>query len=260
VTVVLRETGGVRVLAIVHEDHAGPGVFGEAIRERGDTLDEWMVQMAEEPPGDPLGYDAVLVLGGAMNVDEGDRHGWLGTERAIVGKLIERQVPLIGLCLGSQMVASAAGAVPRRAPRPEIGWHTVELTEAGRDDPLLGPLAPAFEAFQWHSYEFPLPPGAVALARSEVCLQAARIGEVAWAIQFHPEVTAADALHWTADYESDADAVRIGIDPTALALEIEAKIEAFNELGRGICRRWLDPVASRVAQAGSEMTRRSEPS
>jgi GMP synthase (glutamine-hydrolysing) len=245
VTGVLRETGGVRVLAIVHEDHAGPGVFGEAIRERGDTLDEWMAPTAEEPPGDPLGYDAVLVLGGAMNVDEGDTHGWLGTERGVVGQLIEREVPLVGLCLGGQMVASAASAVPRRASRPEIGWHTVELTKAGREDQLLGPLTPNFEAFQWHSYDFPLPPGAVALARSEVCLQAARIGEVAWAIQFHPEVTAADALHWTADYESDPDAVRIGVDPAALALEIEAKIEAFNEVGRGICRRWLDVVATR---------------
>jgi GMP synthase (glutamine-hydrolysing) len=245
VTAPLRKTGGMRVLAIVHEDHAGPGVFGEMTRERGDVLEEWMVPTTAEPPGDTLDYDAVLVLGGAMNVDEGEDHPWLDAERALVGELIERSVPLLGLCLGSQMVAQAAGAVPRRAARPEIGWHPVELTEAGREDPLLGPLAPGFEAFQWHSYEFPLPPGAVALARSEVCLQAARIGEAAWAIQFHPEVTEADALHWTADFESDPDAVRIGIDPTALGLEIEAKIGAFNELGRGICNRWLDLAAAR---------------
>ncbi len=240
----LRKTDGVRVLAITHEEHGGPGVFGEAIREAGYSLDEWMVPTNPEPAADPLGYDAVLVLGGAMNVDEGDVHGWLHTERRIVGELIEREVPLIGLCLGSQMVASAAGAVPRRAPRPEIGWHTVELTDAGRDDPLLGPLAPAFMAFQWHSYEFPLPPGAVALARSEVCLQGARIGESAWAMQFHPEVTKADALHWTAHFESDADAIRIGVDPNALTLEIEAKMDAFNELGRDLCRRWLDVAAA----------------
>jgi GMP synthase (glutamine-hydrolysing) len=239
----------VRVLAIVHEDHAGPGVFGEAIRERGDSLEEWTVPTGEEPPGDPLGYDAVLVLGGAMNVDEGDKHGWIGAEKGLLGQLIEREVPLVGLCLGSQMVAAAAGAVPRRAARAEIGWHQVELTEAGGHDPLLGPLTPGFEAFQWHSYEFPPPPGAVTLARSEVCLQAARIGEVAWAIQFHPEVTAADALRWTADLESDADAARIGVDPTSLALEIEAKIGAFNELGRDICRRWLDFAEARLKPA-----------
>ena len=203
-----------------------------------------MVPTHPEPPADPLGYDAVLVLGGAMNVDEGDIYAWLRTEKEIVGRLIERELPLIGLCLGGQMVASAAGAVPRRAPRPEIGWHTVELTEAGAEDPLLGPLEPAFEAFQWHSYEFPLPPGAIALARSELCLQAARIGTTAWAIQFHPEVTKADALHWTADFESDPDAVRIGVDPNALTLAIEAKMAAFNDLGRDLCRRWLDVAAA----------------
>jgi GMP synthase (glutamine-hydrolysing) len=234
----------VRVLAIVHQTDAGPGVFGEAIAARGDTLDEWLLPESGDPPGDPLDYDAVFVLGGSMNVDEGERYSWLGTERGLLGRLIERRVPLMGLCLGGQMVAAAAGAVPRRAARPEIGWHQVEVTEAGRDDPLLGPLAPSFEAFQWHSYEFPLPPGAVALARSEVSLQACRIGELAWAIQFHPEVSAADALRWTEDYETDPDAVRIGIDPTALAIETEAKIGAFNELGRDLCRRWLDLAAA----------------
>lgn len=231
----------------MHQTDAGPGVFGEAIRERGGTLEEWLLPESAEPPGDPLGYDAVFVLGGSMNVDEGERHEWIGAERGLIGRLLERRVPLIGLCLGGQMVAAAAGAVPRRASRPEIGWHDVEVTEAGRADPVIGPLAPRFEAFQWHSYEFPLPPGAVALARSEVCLQAARIGEVAWAIQFHPEVTDDDALRWTEDFETDPDAVRIGVDPTALALEIEAKIGAFSLLGRELCGRWLDVAAARPA-------------
>jgi GMP synthase (glutamine-hydrolysing) len=245
VTGVVRETGGVRVLAIIHQTDAGPGVFGEAIRECGGALDEWLLPESAEPPADPVGYDAVFVLGGSMNADEGERYEWIGAERGLIGRLLERRVPLMGLCLGGQMVAAAAGAVSRRAPRPEIGWHTVEVTEAGSEDPVLGPLAPGFEAFQWHSYEFPLPPGAVALARSEVCLQAARIGEFAWALQFHPEVSAADALRWTEDFETDPAAVRIGIDPTALAIEIEAKIGAFNDLGRELCGRWLDVAAAR---------------
>jgi GMP synthase-like glutamine amidotransferase len=63
-----------------------------------------------------------------MNIDEGDEHSWLHAERALVGELLERRVPLVGLCLGSQMVAAVAGAVPRRASRPEIGWHLVEVT------------------------------------------------------------------------------------------------------------------------------------
>jgi GMP synthase (glutamine-hydrolysing) len=227
------------VLAIVHQKDAGPGVFGEAIREAGAQLDTWLPPERAEPPADPLGYDAVLVLGGAMNVDQEERHGWLAAEKALLRDLLEQGRPLLGLCLGSQLVAEAAGATPRRAARPEIGWHRVELIADGAADPLLGSLAPSFEAFQWHSYEFPLPPGAVALARSEVCLQAARIGAAAWALQFHPEVSAADARRWIDDYRSDEDAVAIGIDPAALAAETEEKIAAFNQLGRDICRRWL---------------------
>lgn len=228
-----------RVLAIVHQRDAGPGVFAEAIEDAGAQLDEWTLAERPEPPGDPFGYDAVFVLGGAMNVDEGERHGWIGEEQALLRELLEREVPLLGLCLGGQMLAAAAGAEPGRASRPEIGWHRVEVTPEGAEDPLLAPLAPAFEAFQWHSYEFPLPAGAIAIARSDVCLQGCRLGERAWALQFHPEVSRADALHWIEDYEADADAVRIDIDPSVLGPETERKIGAFNQLGRELCRRWL---------------------
>jgi GMP synthase (glutamine-hydrolysing) len=229
----------VRVLAIVHQRDAGPGVFAEAIWNAGAALDEWTLAERPQPPADPLGYDAVLVLGGAMNVDEEQRHGWIAEEKALLRELLEREVPLLGLCLGGQLITAAAGAEPRRAAQPEIGWHRVEVTPEGEDDPLLGALAPSFEAFQWHSYEFPLPGEAVPLARSEVSLQACRLGERAWSIQFHPEVSRADALHWIEDYEADPDAVRIGVDPALLGPETEGKIDAFNQLGRGLCARWL---------------------
>lgn len=232
-----------RVLAIVQQRDAGPGVFAEAVAARGDELDQWVLPEGEPPPADPLGYDAVFTLGGAMNVDQEDRHPWLADQKALLRELLAREVPLLGLCLGAQLVAEAAGASPGRASRPEIGWRRVELTPDGTEDPLLAPLAPGFEAFQWHSYEFPLPPGAVPLARSEVCLQACRIGARAWAIQFHPEVSRADALRWIDDYRSDADAVRIGIDPAALRAETEAKIGPFNAFGRDLGTRWLDLAA-----------------
>ncbi len=228
-----------KVLAIVHQRAAGSGVFAEAIRDAGGELDEWTLAERPDPPADPFGYDAVLVLGGAMNVDEGDRHGWIAEEEALLRELLEREVPLMGLCLGGQLVAAAAGAKPRRASSPEIGWHQVEVTPEGEDDLVLGPLAPSFEAFQWHSYEFPPPPGAVPLAKSDVCLQACRLGERAYAIQFHPEVSRADALHWIDDYEADPDAVRIGVDPAELGPETGQEIAAFNQLGAELCRRWL---------------------
>jgi GMP synthase-like glutamine amidotransferase len=238
-----------RVLAIVHQSDTGPGVFAEAIREAGARLDEWPLPECAKPPADPLGYDAVLTLGGGMNVDQGDRHPWLADERALLKELIERRVPLLGLCLGGQMVAEAAGATPGRAAHPEIGWYELELTPQGRDDPLLCSLAPQFEVFEWHSYEFPLPPGAVPLARNELCLQAFRLGELAWGLQFHPEVTGRIVDGWIDEYQVDQDAVGLDLDWEALRAESERKIGAFNQLGRGLCRRWLELAAVRATSA-----------
>lgn len=231
-----------RALSIAHQRDAGPGVFADAMRSQGVQHDVWLRSEQDQPPGDPRDYDAVLVFGGAMHADHEDRHPWLREEKGLLAELLERQVPLLGVCLGAQLLAEAAGAPARRASRPEIGWHDVEVTDAGAEDPLLAPLAPRFEAFQWHSYECPLPPGATALARSDVCLQAYRIGDSAWGIQFHAEVARGDVEAWIDDYRSDEDAVRIGLDPNALRRRTDSSIEEWNELGRALCARFLEAV------------------
>ncbi len=233
-----------RVLAIVQEVDAGPGVFADAVAARGHELDEWMSGEGGDPPADPQGYGAVMVFGGAMNVDEEGEHPWLGDQKALLRDLLAAGTPLLGVCLGAQLLAEAAGEEPRRAVRPEIGWEPVELTVAGREDPLLGVLPTAFNAFQWHSYEMGIDDGEV-LARSEVCAQAARFGPLAWSIQFHAEVSERDALKWIADYESDPDAVAIGLDPEALAAETRERIAAWNEIGRALCARFIDLAAVR---------------
>lgn len=230
-----------RALAIVHQPDAGPGVFAEALAAKGVELDRWLIAEGP-PPAEPSGYDAVLSFGGAMHADHEDDHPWLRDEKSMLADLIERRVPLLGMCLGSQLVAEAAGARPRRASAPEIGWHEVELTPDAAGDPLLGGLPPRFDAFQWHSYEAPLPPGATALAWSPVCLQAFRLEGPAWGIQFHSEVSMEDVDYWISDYRSDPDAVRIGLDPEGLRAETNAAIGAWNELGRAMCERWIDAI------------------
>ena len=233
-----------RVLAVVHQADAGPGVFADAVRARGATLETWL-PAEDSAPQVPEDYDAVMVFGGAMHADHEDRHPWLRDVKALLRELLARDVPLLGVCLGAQLLAEAAGAKPQRARTPEIGWHEVGVTAAGAADPLLAPLAPSFTAFQWHSYEFPMPADATPLARSEVCLQAFRLGR-AVAIQFHAEVTGADAEAWIDDYRSDEDAVRIGVDPDALRRETRAAIGAWNETGRALCERFLDEAATRA--------------
>jgi GMP synthase (glutamine-hydrolysing) len=232
-----------KALAIVHQPDAGPGVFAEEMRARGVELHEWMI--AERGTGPPLEiaeYDAVLTFGGAMHADQEDRHPWLHFEKDFLAAMLDDGMPMLAVCLGSQLLADAAGGSARRVARPEIGWHQVEVTADGNADPVIGPLAPVFTAFQWHSYEGVPPPEASILARSPVCPQAYRLGERSWAIQFHAEVTADDAGRWIDDYRQDEDAIRIELDPDALRAENEERMEGWNQVGRELCGRFLDQL------------------
>ena len=232
-----------KVLTILHQRNAGPGVFADAAAGAGHELVEWLP--AEGPPPSIEGFGAAMVFGGAMHVDQEQAHPWLAGEKQVLRALLGSGMPLLGVCLGSQLLAGVAGAQPGRAREPEIGWLPVELDAQAARDPVLGPLSERFEAFQWHSYEAPLPPGATALAWSPVCLQAFRVG-AAWGVQFHAEVTREIIDGWLDDWRSDDDAVASGLDPEAIRAEGAGRMDRWNELGRGICARFLAEAERRA--------------
>ena len=237
-----------RVLSIVHGPNARSALFGEVVRETGHELDERSFAFGE-PPTESERYDAVMVFGGAMNVHEIDGHPWLTDEQRVLARVLEANVPLFGVCLGSQLLASVAGARISRAPTPEIGWYDVELTAEAGDDPIFSRLPERFRACQWHSYQFDLPAGASLLARSPVCLQAFRIGDTAWGTQFHGEITREIFAGWIGNYGHDPDAVRIGFDPEAARGALDAHIARWNEIGRTLASGFLEAAA---AHAGAE--------
>jgi GMP synthase (glutamine-hydrolysing) len=239
----------VRVLSIVHEHDAGPGVFADVARERGEEIVEWTP--ARQAPPAAAGFEAVLVFGGAMHVDQEDGHGWLAVEKQLLRSLLGLGTPALGVCLGAQLLAEVAGGEARRMAQPEIGWTSAELTGQAAADPLLGPLPTRFEGFQWHSYEALPPDGAVPLARSKACMQAFSLAAAPWwGIQFHAEATSETIAAWIGGYRSDEDAVRANMSWEAVLLETDQKIARWNALGMGICRRFLDHAASlRVAGA-----------
>jgi GMP synthase (glutamine-hydrolysing) len=231
----------VHVLSLIHQDDAPTGVFTDAVRERGAELVEWNI--ATSPPPRPAdSYDAVFVFGGAMHVDQGDRYPWLHDEDDLLKGLLVAGVPLFGVCLGAQLIARAAGACVGPAAHEEIGWHAVELTPQAARDPVLGGLPERFDAFQWHSYAFEVPPGGVPLARNHAGLQAYRIADSAWGIQFHAEVTREIVVGWL---ESDGGGRRIDLAP----------MEKWNRAGRGLAARFLDVAAARPRRARREATR-----
>jgi len=222
----------VRVLAITHGPNVGPGVFADAVRAAGHELVERQLPLEGVPADDS---DAIVVFGGAMHPDEEDRHGWLGPELRYLGQQLERGTPMLGVCLGSQLIARAAGARVFRAAEPEVGWLPVEVTEAGAADSVASALPPRFDAFQWHHYTHDLPDGAVELARSPVCTQAFRL-ERAWGVQFHPEVRAEQVESWLAEDPDDV------ADPAALRAATGERIAAWNELGRQLCSAFLRAI------------------
>ncbi|HLH67129.1 MAG TPA: type 1 glutamine amidotransferase [Solirubrobacteraceae bacterium] len=227
-----------RVLAVVQHPVAGVGVFGPEIAESGHRLEAWVP--ADGPPPRPLShYDAVIALGGGMQADEEDRFPWLATVRELLQEAIDVRMPTLGVCLGGQVLARAAGGAVGPSPEAEWGWRRVELTEAARADPLLGPLSPEAEVFQWHSYAFSLPPGATPLAQSPVCLQAFRVGPLAWGLQWHPEVTAESIALWAERYPPAPGGVPVQVDREALAAQVAARIARTNAEGRALCARFI---------------------
>jgi GMP synthase (glutamine-hydrolysing) len=235
-----------RVLSIVHHRNAAAGVFNEPARAAGHELVQWIPH--EEPPPAADEFGAAIVLGGQAQVDQEDSYPWLRPEKELLGVLLERETPVLGVCLGSQLVAAAAGAVVQPAERPEIGWNEVELTPEGLADPVLGFLPERFEGFGWHHYEWLLPPGAVALARSEICLQAFRLEHRSvWGVQFHPEVTLSDLGSWLDGWDGDPSAVATGLDPEVIRAQSTEKIDFWNDVGRGISERFLAVAAGALA-------------
>ena len=182
-----------------------------------------------------------------MHLDENDEHRWLDPEKEFLRDALARGTPILGVCLGSQLLAEAAGARPYRSEEPEIGWYEIEITDAGADDPLLGPLAPSVELFEWHHYVAPLPPGGVELARTPACVQAFRIeGKPAWGLQFHAEVTRENLFSWLDGWDQ-SEAVHTSLDPDAIRAASERRIEEQNEIGRRLAERFLAEAARATA-------------
>jgi len=230
----------VRVLSVVHEPGpaGGGGLFEDLVEERGDTLVRWLVP-DQDVRGVPSDYDAVMVFGGAMHPDQDAEHPWLPDETAFIRDTLDAGVPLLGVCLGAQLIARAAGAWVGPNGASEVGWFPVELDDAAREDPVLGGLPGRFDAFQWHHYTFELPPGAELLGRSASARQAFRLGDRVWAVQFHPEVTRHMLDHWFVTGEAELP------KPVALVRrETDERLGTWNRQGRALCGAFLDAAAA----------------
>ena len=178
-----------RLLVCQHVAHEILGILDPLLRDAGFRIR--YVNFGRQPDARPdlSRYHGLVILGGPMNCDQSERYPHLATEIALVQAAVETGKPVLGICLGSQIIARALGARVRRNPVKEIGWYELHPTLAGRQDPLFRQLGDGQQIFQWHGDTFDIPEHAVGLASSPDCPnQAFRYGENVYGLQFHLEV------------------------------------------------------------------------
>jgi len=193
------------------------------------------------------GYDGLIVLGGPMSAWDDATHPHLAREVESLRRALDREIPVLGICLGAQLLARALGAAVHPAPLPEVGWHEVSPTAAGQADPVLGGFEQTERLFQWHGDTFELPEDAVHLARgnggAHSCAnQAFRYGDRAYGLQFHLEANAQLIERWlrTPTHVSEIEARGEPLDVEAIRSATLTRIARSLRLSDETFGRFLD--------------------
>ena len=223
-----------RALVIEHDPDVPAGLVDEWLAGRAAEVDLWRIATDGRDP-DPRDYDLIVTLGSEAAAYD-DTIPWLTREQRLLREAFERDVPVLGICFGSQILARALGGRARRAERSEIGWMAIESR-----DPSIVPGGPWL---QWHHDTFTLPPRAVLLADSSAGLQAYTIRR-SLGVQFHPEVTPEIVADWVAGSRDDLE--REGVDGDRLAAE--ARERDGDNRARALAL--FDEFLERVARIGA---------
>ena len=232
-----------KLLVFQHVPYELLGTLNPQLKDAGFRIR--YVNFGREPHARPSldGYQGLVVLGGPMNTDEVDAHPHIATEIELVREALAIDMPILGICLGAQIIAKALGAGVGRSGEKEIGWYSVSPTADGTADPLVSCFDSTEQIFQWHGDTFDIPQGAVHLASSPGCPnQAFRYGENVYGFQFHLEVDEAVIERWlnVPHHKSEIEALGGKIQPEAIRTETERNIERSRYLARDVFARFIE--------------------
>lgn len=211
-----------KVLVCQHVPYELLGTLNPLLKESGFRIR--YVNFGRHPDATPglRGYDGLVILGGPMSATRLDKHPHLETEVRLVEEALRRDIPVLGICLGAQLVARALGACVRRNPVKEIGWYDVTLTPEGKRDSVLRHFRGTERIFQWHGDTFDIPDGAQRLACSDDCHnQAFRYGDQVYGFQFHLEVDVPLVERWLQVplHRHEIESLKGRIDPDVIRRE-----------------------------------------
>ncbi len=234
-----------RILVLQHVAAEPLGTLDPLIRARGHRIR--YVNFERDPAARPDmdGYHGLIVLGGPMNVEDHHRRPHLLTEMRLIEQALAQDKPVLGICLGSQLLAHVLGAPVRRHRQSEIGWYRLDTTAAGRDDAVLAPLGESSPVFQWHSYTFDMPASAEHLATTASCEnQAFRYGRSAYGFQFHLEVDERLVSRWLSlpAYREELVAARLGHGPEDVARHTLLQAARMRALAEPVFGNFLDLI------------------
>ena len=231
------------VLVFQHIWCETPGIFLDLFREQKCPVETVKLYEGEQPPDDLSPFSGLLVMGGPMSVNDEADYPWLKAEDRILKEALALDVPTLGICLGSQLIAKAAGGAVRRGPLKEIGWYPVRLTAAARHDRLFRESPETIEVFQWHGEYFDTPPGAVNLASSDLySCQAFSIGQNVYGLLFHLEVTGQMVKEWMGTFKEELDSVKEYIRPEAIFERLPQRIDELNRQARTVFARFCESL------------------
>ncbi len=236
-----------RILVFQHVAAEPLGTLDLLIRQRGHRVK--FVNFERQPDAHPKldRYSGLIVLGGPMNVEDRATRKHLQTELDVIAEALAQEKPVLGICLGAQLLAHALGAEVRRNRVSEIGWYDLDATAAGRADPVFAPLGAVAPVFQWHGYTFDLPAGAAHLARTSTCAhQAFRHGNNAYGFQFHLEMDQPLIERWLnlPAYRDELIAAGLGRDAEAIRAETLPRIAAMQQVAHAVFDNFLDLIGT----------------
>ncbi|MBE7446106.1 MAG: type 1 glutamine amidotransferase [Planctomycetia bacterium] len=192
------------IIFIKHIDIEGPGTLADFLEDNKLPYTAIDLSYGDKVPKLEKDFRAVICLGGPMNVYEEEKYRFLKEEDLLLKRIVEEEVPCLGICLGAQLIAKATGAHVTKNPEKEIGWYKIVLNDEGLKNDLFRDLPEVFKVFQWHGDTFGIPDGGKRLAFSELCQnQALQYGRNAYGIQFHVEVTKDMIAQWADAYKGE---------------------------------------------------------